>query len=61
MKVLDQFSPLTDFEKGLVQGIMMYAWWKDGVQYVGTTGKTLERAIYDALTDYRNQPHPGFG
>lgn len=23
----------------------MYAWWKDGVQYVGTTGKTLAKAL----------------
>lgn len=23
----------------------MYAHWKDGVQYVGTTGKTLKQAL----------------
>jgi hypothetical protein len=30
---------------GIREGIAMYAWWKDGVQYVGTTGKTLEKAL----------------
>jgi hypothetical protein len=33
------------FYDGVLEGITMYAWWKDGVQYVGTTGKTLEKAI----------------
>lgn len=33
------------FYQGLRQGVQMYAHWKDGVQYVGTTGKTLEKAL----------------
>ena len=32
---------------GMIAGIMLYAHWKDGVQYVGTCGKTLEHAIDD--------------
>ena len=36
---------------GLVQaycnGLTEYAWWKDGVQYVGTCGRTLADAIAD--------------
>jgi len=32
---------------GIEQGIMLYAHWKDGVQYVGTCGKTLEQALAD--------------
>jgi len=31
--------------QALIEGITMYAWWKDSVQYVGTTGKTLKEAI----------------
>ncbi len=27
------------------EGIRCYAWWKDGVQYVGTTGRTLKEAL----------------
>lgn len=30
---------------GIKDGVQMYAHWKDGVQYVGTTGKTLTDAI----------------
>ena len=30
---------------GMKDGIRRFAWWKDGVQYVGTTGKTLADAL----------------
>lgn len=36
---------------GLRVGIRVYAWWKDGVQYVGSTGKTLEEALEEANKD----------
>lgn len=32
---------------GMIEGITLYAHWKDGVQYVGTTGKTLKKALED--------------
>lgn len=45
---------------GLIEGVCMFAHWRDGVQYVGTTGKTLEKAIEEinaredkALEDFR--------
>jgi exonuclease VII small subunit len=28
-----------------VKGIKRFAWWKDGVEYVGTCGLTLEQAL----------------
>lgn len=36
------------FYDGMIEGITLYAHWKDGVQYVGTTGKTLKKALEDA-------------
>lgn len=39
------------FYQGLRSGVTMYAHWKDGVQYVGTTGKTLEKALAEIATD----------
>lgn len=30
---------------GMKEGIRLYAWWKDGLQYVGTTGMTLKEAL----------------
>ena len=53
MKVV--FSPEQDqylliaqtraYYEGLCEGVARYAHWKDGVQYVGTTGSTLKEAI----------------
>jgi len=31
--------------EGMKDGIRLYAWWKDGVQYVGTCGTTLKDAL----------------
>lgn len=31
--------------EGLEKGIRLYAWWKDGVQYVGSCGTTLEQTL----------------
>lgn len=36
-----------DFYEGMKEGIRLYAWWRDGIQYVGTTGRTLKEALED--------------
>ncbi len=36
------------FKAGMEYGIWLFAWWKDGVQYVGSCGKTLQEA-YEEL------------
>ena len=33
------------FYDGLIEGVHMYAWWEDGIQNVGTTGKTYRTAL----------------
>ena len=33
------------FIAGYKLGITAYAWWKDGIQYVGTCGDTLQKAL----------------
>ena len=33
------------YRKGYEDGLRAYAWWKDGVQYVGTCGTTLKEAL----------------
>lgn len=40
---------LDGFRAGHVHGLRQYAWWKDGVEYVGTCGTTLKKAIENAL------------
>lgn len=34
-----------EYRRGFIDGLKEYAWWKDGVQYVGSCGTTLEQAI----------------
>ena len=33
------------YTRGYREGVTAYAWWKDGVQYVGTCGTTLAHAL----------------
>jgi hypothetical protein len=33
------------YHEGMRDGIHRYAHWRDGVQYVGTTGRTLQEAV----------------
>lgn len=35
----------SDYALGYLDGLVAYAWWKDGDQYVGTAGMTLSEAI----------------
>jgi hypothetical protein len=43
------------YYSGVAEGIAKYAHWKDGVQYVGTTGKTLKQALEDLKTERKQQ------
>ena len=45
-------------KRGLIEGIKMFAWYKDGVQYVGTTGTTLKQALAEIDSEY-GQKKPG--
>lgn len=52
----DQYLQLAQtraYYKGMREGITLYAHWKDGVQYVGTTGRTLK----DALSEIDKQEY----
>jgi hypothetical protein len=44
-----QWIGLSEYEQGIVEGMTMFAWWKDGTQYVGTCGTTLEQAVDEFL------------
>ena len=43
------------YYSGMAEGIHKYAYWKDGVQYVGTTGKTLKQALDDLKVERKQQ------
>ncbi len=36
---------INEYYDGIVEGVRMYAHWKSGEQFVGTTGKTLKQAL----------------
>jgi hypothetical protein len=56
-------AKIKNYYEGVREGLTRYAHWKDGVQYVGTCGRTLKEAIIqvnieelevlDALEDQR--------
>ncbi len=48
------------YRKGFVDGLQTFAWWKDGVEYVGTCGTTLREAITNVLGLWNYLP-PGKG
>jgi hypothetical protein len=43
------------YYSGMAEGICKYAYWRDGVQYVGTTGKTLAQALQDLKAERKQQ------
>ena len=44
-------SDLTEYQRGYLDGMWAYAWWKDGQAFVGTTGTTYRRAVEKFLDD----------
>jgi len=40
-------TPNLTYWDGYKTGIRLYAWWKDGVQYVGCGARTLKEALSD--------------
>lgn len=51
MSNVNEEHRITSFYKGMREGVALYAYWKDGVQYVGTTGKTLKKALEDIAAE----------
>ena len=43
------------YYEGVKEGIWKYAYMKDGVYYVGTTGRTLKEALAEVDKEYKSQ------
>lgn len=43
--------PPDRYQEGFEAGVREYAWWADGVQYVGSCGTTLKKALEDLSTE----------
>ena len=44
-----------EYYNGVVDGVCRFAHWKDGVQYVGTTGKTLKQALEEIKAERKRE------
>ena len=44
------------YHQGFIAGLVCFAWWKDGVEYVGQTQTKLSDAIAVAKTQWSYQP-----
>lgn len=44
-----------EYYNGLADGVARFAHWKDGVQYVGTCGKTLKEALEEIKTERKRE------
>ncbi len=42
---LKSYEQITAYYEGKREGVRLFAWWKDGLQYVGTYGTTLAEAL----------------
>lgn len=47
-----EYEKKLKYIQGLKDGIQMYSWMKEGVTYVGTTGKTLKKALEEIDEEY---------
>jgi len=46
---------INEYFDGMIDGIRLYAHWEDGVQFVGTTGKSLKTAIENIESERRKK------
>ena len=44
-----------EYYNGLADGVSRFAHWKDGVQYVGTCGKTLKQALEEIKVERKRE------
>jgi len=43
--------------QGIREGISRFAWWKDGEQFIGTTGRKLRQALDEVDTQESEERH----
>lgn len=57
-KASAQCAAFDEYNEGFKDGLRAFAWWKDGVQYVGTCGTTLLQAIDGMASNPEYAPPP---
>ena len=41
----DDAGRIHEYYDGMAEGVRLFAWWKNGEQFVGTCGRTLKEAL----------------
>lgn len=44
-EVVQEAAVKAAYDQGFIDGLSCFAWWRDGVQYVGTSGTRLQDAV----------------
>lgn len=44
-------SELSSYERGWIDGLAAFCWFRDGTRWVGTTGTTFQEAVVSFLTE----------
>lgn len=52
----DKHRQALAYDMGYIDGLSAYAWWKDGVQYVGSCGTTLVKALKNRPRNSQKTP-----
>ena len=47
MLPIEPVVPTSEYDRGFIDALRNFAWWKDGVQYVGSGSRTLNDALFD--------------
>lgn len=50
---LAEYNLKIAYKNGILDGLRRCSWWEDGIQYVGTSKKTLDSAIQDVEKEYQ--------
>lgn len=53
--IMSEKAEINAYYDGVNEGLWKYAWWKDGVQYVGTMGTTLKEAVAKVEEERKQQ------
>lgn len=53
---MKKIPPLSDYDEGYKDGLTAFAHWKNGKQYVGTSGSLLSQAIRNRRQIWNYKP-----
>ena len=55
MNMTKDVGRINEYYDGMIEGVRLYVHWKNGIQYVGTCGKLLAKAIMEIEDERKEQ------